>query len=286
MSEYRHFVAYIYEYRDGKKAENAGHIRVDARDGVCRLRLQMQADRRAGGFARIYGFARRGDWLPCIAIGECTAPGGAYRLTVTTPVERFAGSDFQFREICGIYARTDQGKSYVSVWDDIPVEITSFVIHNGEEQEAQEHSLTETTKAENAQNEEVQKMETERKEETEQVKEGGIRCWQEFQHHYTGMTPFADEEIRECIQIAPKDLSFLGIAELPYGNNLFLQQAYAKYGHLLLGKYEDGRVVLGVPGMFRDMQDEHLARMFGFPQFKEGISGEEHFGYWYHFVGK
>lgn len=28
MSEYRHFIAYMYEYEDGKKTKNAGFVKV------------------------------------------------------------------------------------------------------------------------------------------------------------------------------------------------------------------------------------------------------------------
>ena len=55
-----------------------------------------------------------------------------------------------------------------------------------------------------------------------------------------------------------------------------------KYQHLLLGLHQNGRYILAVPGLNRNTQDRNLAAMYGFPEFKE--TGEESFGYWYHFL--
>ena len=54
-----------------------------------------------------------------------------------------------------------------------------------------------------------------------------------------------------------------------------------KYHHLLLGKHQDGRYILAVPGLNRNVQDRNLAAMYGFPEFKKT---EEENGYWYHFL--
>lgn len=95
--------------------------------------------------------------------------------------------------------------------------------------------------------------------------------WQNFLLHYPRIYPFADEEITQCIRIAPKDISFLPKEEWQYGKNTYLRQAYSQYHHLMLGCHADGRFVLAVPGCFHDMQEKHLARMYGFPYYKEAI---------------
>ena len=93
--------------------------------------------------------------------------------------------------------------------------------------------------------------------------------WNNFLQHYPQIRPFADEEITQCISIAPKDLSFLPREEWQFGKNPFLRQAFAQYHHLMLGCHASGRFVLAVPGSFRNMQEKHLARMSGFPYYKE-----------------
>ena len=44
MSEYRHFIAYIYEYQNGDKKKNAGFVKVNIRNGICRIQMKIQTD--------------------------------------------------------------------------------------------------------------------------------------------------------------------------------------------------------------------------------------------------
>ena len=46
MSEYRHFIAYMYEYEDGKKTKNAGFVKVNMRNGICRMQLKIRGGRK------------------------------------------------------------------------------------------------------------------------------------------------------------------------------------------------------------------------------------------------
>lgn len=129
--------------------------------------------------------------------------------------------------------------------------------------------------------------------------------WENFRYHYPVLEVFADEELTECLRIMPKDLSYLGSAQWEYARSPFVQQAAAKYHHLMIGRHENGRFVLGVPGIYGDMQNRQLARMYGFPMFKAAkqereqaaadsgaeeqftdmqINMEETFGYWYRFL--
>lgn len=126
--------------------------------------------------------------------------------------------------------------------------------------------------------------------------------WENFLCHYPQMQPFSDGEIVQCIRISPKDLSFLQPQEWRFSQNTFLRQAYMQYHHLMLGRHESGRFLLAVPGTCRDKQEQHLARMYGFPFYKEAAhaapeedlqaadvqaaasGGAKPDGYWYHFL--
>lgn len=39
MSGYRRFVAYVYEYEGRKKGNGKGFVKVEVRDGVCRMQF-------------------------------------------------------------------------------------------------------------------------------------------------------------------------------------------------------------------------------------------------------
>ena len=41
MSGYRRFVAYVYEYEGRKKGNGKGFVKVEVRDGVCRMQFRL-----------------------------------------------------------------------------------------------------------------------------------------------------------------------------------------------------------------------------------------------------
>lgn len=41
MAEYRRFISYMYLYENGRKTINSGFVRVESRNGQCRLSIHM-----------------------------------------------------------------------------------------------------------------------------------------------------------------------------------------------------------------------------------------------------
>ncbi|MCC8103862.1 MAG: hypothetical protein LIP11_16990 [Clostridiales bacterium] len=93
--------------------------------------------------------------------------------------------------------------------------------------------------------------------------------------------PFGDEEFFDCVQIKLCDLLPLQQEGWQVGRSNFLQHGYYLYRHLLLGRAEGGRYVVGVPGL-RSQQEEYVAHTFGYDRFKlSGLrSCGRTFGYW------
>lgn len=100
--------------------------------------------------------------------------------------------------------------------------------------------------------------------------------------------PFSDGEIVECRQITPVELRILSRRDRGLMNNNFLRHGYYRYHYLLLGRRrDDGRYILGVPGVY-DRQECLMAGMFGFPNFKaaktQGKPSMPRFGYWFRLI--
>lgn len=294
MSEYRHFFAYIYEYRNEKKENNAGYVKVDSRNGDCRMQIRMQFPDLRTGKVKIYGFVRIREWILGISIGEGQMKNGSCQFRIGTRTEQIGGSGYGLAELKGIWLKGED-RDYISVWDEEPVSAERFVLEVPAEEEPVQEVPTEEESVQKIPAAEVSVEENLSGEgEQPEKKETGLALrWQQFLFHYLHMDPFSDEEVEECVRIAPKDIFFLGKWEWNYGKNPFVVRGFARYGHLLLGHCKDGRFFLGVPGMNYDSQDRHLAQMYGFPEFKEGINAdavtaaeesEGRFGYWYHFI--
>lgn len=308
MSEYRRFVAYIYRYREGKKEKNTGYVKVDARNGICRMQMRIQSQDPGSQKLQIFGFTRKEKWLLGIPLGETTGRNGVCEWRMNTSADHLRESDYALSDLSGMWIEGDAGERYLTVWDDEAVDMRRFTMELPEEEEnadaqggmtdadAQESTADiaaqdsiEAAGAPGTIPENVQMQ-------AEEVKTEGLGArWQQFLYHYPQIRPFADGEAVQCIRIAPKDISFLGKNEWSFGRNPFVQQAYARYGHLLAGRCRDGQFILGVPGIYYDEQDRHLARMYGFPEFKraDGPDGDialpegeerERFGYWYHSI--
>ncbi|MGN0141773.1 MAG: DUF6128 domain-containing protein [Roseburia sp.] len=113
--------------------------------------------------------------------------------------------------------------------------------------------------------------------------------WELLRREHPVFAPFEDENIL-CARIELKDLRELPKRYWYLGNNSFLLHGFFNYRYLVIGKLEEDRWFLGVPGVYQN-QERVMAAIFGFPEFlpeafhMEGTpeQGEplNRFGYWY-----
>ena len=73
MPEYRRFIAYFYEYINGKKQKNAGFAKVELRMGMWRVLFRLTTDTVPGAPVRVYGFVRKEGYLLGIPLGAMQA---------------------------------------------------------------------------------------------------------------------------------------------------------------------------------------------------------------------
>lgn len=322
MPEYRRFVAYFYEYINGKKQKNAGFAKVELRNGMWRILFRLTAEVMPELPIQIYGFVREKDWLLCLPFGSMrsghvTSEEWAYQADHT-----FGNSDWRFEDLSGIRILGNDGRTFITVWDDERLDMDKFVMElpederentetetrneteknvDSEEKDIQEIKVLEII-SETVQNEEgnvpenesvklnMQEMESTemteiRSDETKQPQESRMMktLFQKRQH----IDPFADDEIMGCIQIMACDVIGLGQEGWNIGRSSFLQHGCYQYRHLLLGTLQDQTYVIGVPGI-QNEQETYMARLFGFEHFKRTKScdcGKE-FGYWWKVLKK
>ena len=307
MSEYRHFIAYIYEYEDGKKTKNAGFVKVNIRNGVCRMQMKIQSSKKERMECRIRGFFHEGEWLYGIPMGNLRMRGGLCEGQTVTQESVFQEQGYTFAQLSGLWIQAENEEkqpagTFLTVWDERPVDSRRLTMEWPEDDMGKSDAkwpevgmkdrdagqAGHIAGMENAMKNAAQSLEHVQELEAQNLQpEQTVGCslsnrWEQFQLHYPHAKPFADEEITDCIQIAPKDITFLGEKERFYAISPFVRQKYMKYRHLLLGVHEDGRYILAVPGVNRGIQDQNLAAMYGFPEYKE--AEEKEFGYWYHFL--
>lgn len=310
VSEYRRFIAYFYEYIDGRKQKNAGFAKVELRNGMWRIlfRLNLEPEQQP---VRVYGFVREQGWLLGLYMGNLR-PGmirmeeWAYHAGTPVWQERYG-----FASLAGIWIQGADGRRYVTVWDEEPISVERFVLELPKRAEAGEQKQCPDKRMEDTEEKPVEKCREEAEgRETQETKarvqaaefsepraEHSKPCEENAGEHAAAksqtqvldmlfanrpeLEPFADTEFKRCVQLRPCDLIRMQQAGCKVGRNTFLQHGFYQYHHLLLAKDPAGRCVLGVPGVV-SQGERSWAEQFAFDRFKpaNGLSQGRPFGYW------
>lgn len=134
-----------------------------------------------------------------------------------------------------------------------------------------------------------------------------LEVWEELQRTHPTFLIQQEKDIL-CVRIEVKDLRELPQKYWYLGNNSFLLHGFFNYRYIIIGRLEEDRWFIGVPGIYQP-QERVMAAIFGFTEFlpqekirekkeapmpaktKEagkGTSQNQHnyminqFGYWYH----
>ena len=110
MGEYRRFVAYVYEYRKGKKEENCGFVKVESWGERCTMELHLQCPGiLAGTECKSYAFVREEKKMRGILLGSCkTEANGVSHILETSP-RNIGGQRVALEEIGGMAFLTELG---------------------------------------------------------------------------------------------------------------------------------------------------------------------------------
>lgn len=265
MGEYRRFVAYVYEYRKGKKEENCGFVKVESWGERCTMELHLQCPGiLAGTECKSYAFVRAEKKMRGILLDSCKTEANGVRHIMETSSRDIGGQRVALEELGGMVFLTELGAFFGTEWDDIEI-IPELFEEFSEEDSPEEEQEEPPTEEENVTATEVQQ-----------------------ERHMPGeqYTPFEDGDFFNCRKIKPGDLSCFSGKNCPLRQNRFLLYGYYNFGHLLLCTKENGQQILGVPGIY-DQQERFMANMFGFPFFRKSreiqVSGRQG-GYWYRLI--
>lgn len=128
MPEYRRFIAYFYEYIDGKKQKNAGFAKVELRNGMWRILFRVTASSQPEPPVQVYGFVREKGYLLGLLMGTMR-PGREmmeeWGYKAELPVWR---GTYRLEDLSGIWIQSGDDRSYITVWDDEPVDAERFVL--------------------------------------------------------------------------------------------------------------------------------------------------------------
>ena len=103
MAGYQRFVAYVYEYRKGKKDGSSGYVRVEARDRKCRVEVHLRCvGLEPGSRCRVYGFVRQEGLMDGILIGSCVTGRERIECALETDTGDIGGMGKSLQELGGL----------------------------------------------------------------------------------------------------------------------------------------------------------------------------------------
>ena len=112
MSDYKRFVAYLYEYHGNTKGENRGFVRVEARNGSCQMGFQLKVislpERTP---LNVCGFVRIRDVLFGIPIGILRSGKNGISGRLLAPAVHMGDTAFSLKDLSGLLIRGTGGKN-------------------------------------------------------------------------------------------------------------------------------------------------------------------------------
>ena len=305
MSDYKRFISYIYEYVQGEKRESLGFVKVNAKDGICKIRIHMRGFYTRGQKpCEAYIFTQKRERLSGLILGELESKNGALEWCGVTETDNLMKGGFGLEESQGIYIEGDD-HIYAAQWDDFPVDVERFeplrrsvrqAVDGVDEGMAEEETAEVLKAAEVIEAAEAEDMiqeskaplnsKTEEKQEEKRKPDSRSEQWEYLLRHFPVMQ-YVDGEgaVMSSIRLDPQSLTKVPRDKGELGNNSFLLHGIYQYRHLLLLRRQTDREItyyIGVPGTYSD-QEQMMASMFGFQEFrmlKEPGTRKGSFGYW------
>ena len=158
MAGYRRFIAYVYEYRKGKKENNCGFIKVEVRNSICTIEIHLHVEGLAAEEeARVFCFLRKEGLMNGILIGSCMTQTDRVDCLIETDALNMGDSGTALGKMGGMVILTKSGGFFGTEWDDQAIRPENFKeMKIGEETKRSEEDKQEETKQETAQPESPQ----------------------------------------------------------------------------------------------------------------------------------
>lgn len=140
MSDYSRFVSYMYLYENGLKTMNAGFVKVESRNGQCRIGLSLKNVYTGLERCRVYMFIRFGQELRGVYIGDVQIKNHGSDWNFRTDTMNIAGSGYRLDQMSGMIILGEGEKFYGTRWDHGDLDIHRFVTQWDDSQPVKEEA--------------------------------------------------------------------------------------------------------------------------------------------------
>ena len=127
MAGYRRFIAYVYDYENGKKGSNCGFIKVEVKDQQCSVEVHLHCPGLPEDvMCRVYGFTRKDGLINGILLDSCETEKEIIECLIITDALNMNESGIALGRMGGMVIITDNGGFFGTEWDDQMIRPENF----------------------------------------------------------------------------------------------------------------------------------------------------------------
>lgn len=139
MAEFRRLISYIYEYEGNVKGKNVGFVKLEARNGMCRLNVNVKKLYMGSGDMGVYLLTGRQE----IFLGNIFLRNGCGEFRAVVQVADVQDSGETMDECYGltIHGRDETWRVYTTIWEDAVAQTAQLMLEPVTSENAFEHEV-------------------------------------------------------------------------------------------------------------------------------------------------
>ena len=127
MAGYRRFIAYVYDYENGKKGSNCGFIKVEVKDQQCSVEVHLHCPGLPEDVGcKVYGFTRKDGLINGVLLDTCDTEKETIECLIVADAMDMNSSGVSIGKMGGMIITTDSGGFFGTEWDDLPIRPDNF----------------------------------------------------------------------------------------------------------------------------------------------------------------
>ena len=304
MAGIKRFITYIYAYEDGKKGINTGFAKIEIRGKECHMEIHLRGVSMMSGNCKVGLFTEKEGEMLYFPMGEVRIMNRNGDYGTIIKADQIGASEYTFAQMEGLVFQDEAEQVYMTRWvEGNAIEVKKERIKRWEPPQLKGDALMngrvsdekvfkeDTAAAGNMSKEDIHVTEMPMR--NIFPKYSWQDTWERLKQTYPSFEIEAEETVT-CVRVELKDLRELPRKYWYLGNNSFLLHGFFNYHYFILGRFEEDKWIIGVPGIYQQ-QERVMAAIFGFPEFltadekfryKEngGMEPVNYFGYWYHLL--
>lgn len=259
---YERKIKYFYYRKDGECLQGAGFVKMELRDGICNLQMQISRLPMQEALTRqVYLVTNEQEkFLDNINLQEGKGTLQA-RFEMGTKLLGIRIPIAHGRELyCGISEETSiredaEFEESAQIREDAETEESAQIREDAEVEESAQICAAAEVEEKNGLPEDIPASML-------------FGKWEQLSAIYPHIQPFRDS--RDYLRVGPEDFVVLSGKSYSLVHNSFLLHGYYNYKHLILARQEwrnEAQYYIGVPGNFYE-REKQVALMFGFESFE------------------